>query len=99
MRKKFHRAAWVIVLCACMAVTEQGAGCRSAYAQSVDHHDDRRGTARDYDSEYVFAATYGLTDMSVPPALKIPLVPVTLVMDVALLPFEVIAGCFHRSDR
>ena len=32
--------------------------------------------------------------MEVPATLKIPLVPVTLVMDAALLPFEIVAGFF-----
>jgi uncharacterized protein YceK len=47
-----------------------------------------------YNVEYIFAATHRMTDMQVPAALKVPLVPVTLVMDVALVPFEVVAGCF-----
>ena len=99
MEKTHRRATWVVLLCACMTLAELGAGCRSVHAEPVERHDDRRESGRDYNGDYVFAATYGLTDMPVPAALKVPLVPVTLVMDVTLLPFEVVAGCFHRSDR
>jgi hypothetical protein len=46
-----------------------------------------------FNDEYVFAATRGVNDMDgVHPALKVPLFPVTLVLDVAALPFAVIAG-------
>ena len=72
----------------------------SAYA---DHADDRGYDDRDryedrrrsgYNSEYLFAATRGVTDMDVSPALKVPLIPLTLVLDLVALPFEAVAGLF-----
>ncbi len=46
-----------------------------------------------FDDKYVFATTRSLNDMQgVNPALKLPLFPVTVVLDVAFLPFAIIAG-------
>jgi uncharacterized protein YceK len=47
-----------------------------------------------YNSDYIFAATRGVSEMNVHPALKITIIPVTLVLDVVFLPFAVIAGFF-----
>ena len=91
MNRKHRRSALVALLCWCMFLMELGPSVRSIRAeQTHERHEKDRG----YNAEYIFAATYGLTDMHVPAALKVPLVPVTLVMDLALLPFEVVAGCF-----
>ena len=87
-KKQKHRSfALVAALGWCLSAT-------SLLAAHVAPDQDREEYQRGYDAEYIFAATYGLTEMNVPPVLKVPLVPVTLVMDVALLPFEVVAGCF-----
>ena len=71
----------------------------SAYADSSDdrtyedrRYDNRHGSS--YNSEYLFAATRGVTDMDVSPALKVPLIPLTLVLDLVALPFEAVAGLF-----
>ena len=45
-----------------------------------------------FNDEYVFAATRGVNDMNGHPALKMPLFPIAFVLDVAALPFAVIAG-------
>lgn len=46
-----------------------------------------------FNDEYMFAATRGVNDMEgVHPAFKMPLFPITFVLDVAALPFAVIAG-------
>lgn len=46
-----------------------------------------------FNDEYVFAATRGVNDMpDVHPALKVPLFPITVILDIAALPFAVIAG-------
>jgi hypothetical protein len=51
---------------------------------------DARGGFND---EYVFAATRGVNDMDdVHPAWRVPLFPITILLDVAALPFAVIAG-------
>jgi hypothetical protein len=62
-----------------------------------DHYDERRREERresGYNSEYLFAATRSVTEMDVSPVLKVPLIPVTLVLDLVALPFEAIAGLF-----
>ena len=91
MRRRHRRSALVALLCSCILLTELSPAVRPVHAEQAH---ERRERDRGYNAEYIFAATYGLTDMHVPAALKVPLVPVTLLMDVALLPFEVVAGCF-----
>jgi hypothetical protein len=49
---------------------------------------DQRG----FDDRYIFAATRGVDDMNAHPAWKVPLFPLTVAVDAALLPFAVIAG-------
>lgn len=58
----------------------------------ADRYDDRRQNG--YNSEYLFAATRAVTDMDVSPVLKVPLIPITLVLDLVALPFEAVAGLF-----
>lgn len=92
MTQKTLRRSWVLAaaLAATIAMTASPAS-----SQSLDRTREPAGQhERGYNPEYIFAATYGLTGMDVPAPLKVPLVPVTLVMDIALLPFEVVAGCF-----
>jgi hypothetical protein len=67
----------------------------SAYADQYDDRDryeDRRRSG--YNDEYIFAATRGVTGMDAPPYAKVPLIPITLVLDLVALPFEVVAGLF-----
>lgn len=45
-----------------------------------------------FNDEYVFATTRSVSDMDVNPALKVTLIPVTIVLDTVFLPFAVIAG-------
>lgn len=45
-----------------------------------------------FNDRYVFAATRGVSRMRVHPALKIPLFPITVAVDLAFLPFSTIAG-------
>jgi hypothetical protein len=46
-----------------------------------------------FNDEYVFAATRGVNDMEeVHPAFRVTLFPITVVLDLASLPFAVIAG-------
>ena len=49
-----------------------------------------------YNTDYIFAATRQLKDADMPEAIKVPLVPVTLVVDTASLPFALILGLFGR---
>jgi hypothetical protein len=50
--------------------------------------------ARDdgFDDRYVFAATRSVDNMHVHPAWKVTLFPVTVAVDLAFLPFAVVAG-------
>lgn len=95
MHSLLRRATSVALLCAAVtmaSLTVADPVCAEP-AERIERRYERRD-ARGYNPEYIFAATYGLTEMRVPAPLKVPLVPVTLVMDVALLPFEIVAGCF-----
>lgn len=94
MSKTHRRSALLALVCSCMVLAQLGPLVRPVRAEPTERTYERRERDRAYNAEYIFAATYGLTNMEVPAALKVPLVPVTLVMDVALLPFEVVAGCF-----
>ena len=57
-----------------------------------DHYEERHHGS--YNDEYLFVATRSVTEMEVPPVLKVPLVPIALVLDVVALPFEAIAGLY-----
>ncbi len=82
-----HRFAAVSLLALTLAASP-------ALADRYDDRDyeDRRQSG--YNSEYLFAATRSVTDMDVSPVAKVPLIPLTLVLDLAILPFEAIAGLF-----
>ena len=60
-----------------------------AFADRYEDH--RRGN---YNSEYIFVATKTVADMDVHPVAKVPLFPVTLILDLVALPVEIIAGFF-----
>ena len=47
-----------------------------------------------YSDEYVFGLTRGIADSTMHPAAKILVFPMTVPLDLALLPFEVIGGLF-----
>ena len=57
-----------------------------------DHYEERHHQS--YNDEYLFVATRSVTEMEVPAVLKVPLIPIALVLDVVALPFEAIAGLF-----
>ncbi len=56
-----------------------------------DRYEDRRGG---YNDEYIFVATKTAADLDVHPVAKVPLFPLTLILDLVALPFEIIAGFF-----
>ena len=49
-------------------------------------------TGRGFNDEYVYATTRGLSDMDMNPAFKVTLLPLTVVLDTAFLPFALVAG-------
>jgi uncharacterized protein YceK len=75
--KQIRRRILIASLAALLAV---GAAPRSASASG------------NFNDEYVYATTRGVSDLNMHPAAKLSLYPVTLVVDTALLPFAVIAG-------
>jgi hypothetical protein len=46
----------------------------------------------EFNDEYVYVTTRGVSDLNIHPAGKLSLYPITLALDTALLPFAVIAG-------
>lgn len=95
MHSRLRRSVTIVLLCTVVVTIEMTAvhPVQAEQIERIERTHERRNE-RGYNPEYIFAATYGLTEMRVPAPLKVPLVPVTLVMDVALLPFEIVAGCF-----
>ena len=80
-----------------VARAEHGDGVYDDRAYDDRGYDDERAHQRrrnTYNSDYIFATTRGLNEMDAPDALKITLIPLTLVLDLALLPFATIAGLF-----
>jgi hypothetical protein len=77
-----HRISAVAVSTALATVLLLGGASPAA----ATHHSDG------FNDEYVFAATRGVNDMDAHPALKMPLYPITIALDIAALPFAVIAG-------
>jgi hypothetical protein len=65
-----------------------------AFADRYDHHDGYDHRRGGYNDEYIFVATRTLSDADVHPAAKVPLFPVTIILDLVALPVEVIAGLF-----
>jgi len=59
------------------------------------YHDDDSRFARDRGG-YVFATTRALNEMDIHPALKVPILPVAVVLDVVFLPFALIADTMTR---
>lgn len=91
MRRKHRRLALVVAFGTCVLLGQAGMPINAAGAE---HPEQAYQSDKGYNSEYIFATTRGLIGLDAPPALKVTLVPVTLVMDVSLLPFEFLAGCF-----
>lgn len=61
----------------------------TAWADRYDRYD------REHDS-YVFATTRGVNDLDVHPALKVPLLPVAVVLDIIFFPFAWLADQASR---
>ena len=49
---------------------------------------------RRYNTDYIYALTRSVPDLSAPPAALVPLVPLTLVADTVCLPFALVLGFF-----
>ena len=49
-------------------------------------------THEGFNDEYVYATTKSVSDMDMNPALKVTLIPATIILDTLFLPFAVVAG-------
>lgn len=67
-------------------------------APAAHAHDDRydRRTERrsNFNDEYIFSTTRMVSELEAPAAVKVPLFPPAVVIDLVFLPAEVIAGFF-----
>ena len=89
-RRTLLRLAAVPLLALALVTTSPAP---AAYADRYDdHYEERRRSG--YNDEYIFAATRGVTGMDAPPYAKVPLIPLTIILDLVALPFEVMAGFF-----
>lgn len=61
----------------------------TAWADRYDRYD------REHES-YVFATTRGVNELDVHPALKVPLLPVAVVLDILFFPFAWLADAASR---
>ena len=94
MQKSKRMAAIITVASALVLV----AGPRSARANDGDY-DGRGGRyeqrqRRSYNDEYIFATTRMVSQWDVEPAIKVPLFPPAMIIDLVFLPAEMIAGFF-----
>lgn len=62
------------------------------YDTRGERYEERR--PRSYNDEYIFSTTRMVNDWDVNPAVKVPLFPPAIVIDLVFLPAEVIAGLF-----
>ncbi len=71
-----------------------GARLASAYDDydSRGRYEERHHRA--YNDEYIFATTRMVGEWDVSPAMKVPLFPPAVVIDLVFLPAEMIAGFF-----
>ena len=93
MRKSKRMAAAVAL--AAVLMLAGGARIASAYGGDYDNqgrYDDRRHSS--YNDEYIFATTKMVSEWDVEPAIKVPLFPPAVVIDLVFLPAEMIAGFF-----
>jgi hypothetical protein len=64
------------------------------YDDRYDARYERHERRSSYNDEYIFSTTKMVADWDLDPALKVPLFPPAVVIDVVFLPAEVIAGFF-----
>jgi len=92
--RKSKRMAAIVALAAALMLAG-GARIASAYGGGYDNqgrYDDRH--PRSYNDEYIFATTKMISEWDVEPAIKVPLFPPAVVIDLVFLPAEMIAGFF-----
>ncbi len=89
------RRMGAIVVLASVLLLAGGARIARAYGGDYDEggrYEERR--PHSYNDEYIFATTRMVSDWDVEPAIKVPLFPPAVVIDLVFLPAEMIAGFF-----
>jgi len=81
-----------LLLAAVIVVGPRAARAYDPYDTRSERYEERH--PRNYNNEYIFSTTRMVSEMDVHPALKVPLFPPAIVIDVVFLPAEIIAGMF-----
>jgi hypothetical protein len=91
-------AVCISMLCALAApcLAESQAGSESGTLQAT-HEPMPPPPKKIYTTDYLFAVTRSVTESTLVPAAQVPLVFLTIPVDVAFLPIEAIAGFFPRD--
>ncbi len=93
--QKSRRIAAIFTLVSALVLVG-GPRLASAYEGDYDQrggrYEERR--PRSYNDEYIFATTRMVSEWDVAPAIKVPLFPPAVVIDLVFLPAEMIAGFF-----
>ena len=95
-----HRGTRIAALLGLLLGAVLTFGPRAAHAYDPYYRSDTRTERyearheRTYNDEYIFATTKMVSNMDVDAAIKVPLFPPAIVIDLAFLPAEVIAGWF-----
>jgi hypothetical protein len=87
IRRRTARIATACVLAAAVTLVPYRGSARAAYREDSS---DRTT----YNTEYIFATTRAVHEMDAPAAVRVGLFPVTFLVDLVLLPAEVIGGFF-----
>ncbi len=91
-----HRTRIAAFIGLALALVVLGGGRPAhAYDDRYDTRSERRAErSRSYDDRYIFSTTRMVNDWDVNPAIKVPLFPPAIVIDLVFLPAEVVAGLF-----
>ena len=92
MQKSTRMAAIVTLAAALMLVT--GPRVARAYDRDYDGGGQYQQRRHSYNDEYIFATTKMIGEWDVEPAIKVPLFPPAVIIDLVFLPAEMIAGFF-----
>jgi hypothetical protein len=91
-RRKRIAVLLALLIAAVLAVGPRAARAYDPYDTRSERYEERH--PRNYNDEYIFSTTRMVSEMDVHPALKVPLFPPAIVIDLVFLPAEVIAGMF-----
>ncbi|MEW6443312.1 MAG: hypothetical protein AB1640_20440 [bacterium] len=108
-RAPYALRSWLAVFLACSllvglavpaACAEQGDSSQGSEVRTVPSQGpslaetEREEAGWSYNTDYVFAVSRAVRDSTIAPAGKVPLFILSIPVDVALLPFSLLAGLF-----